>query len=741
MPNPRRAAHSCMWFLCAGLGGCDARLDAAPWMGPAVDASVRTPTRAASVRSEGAASARPLDAGDETQDAGARASTSAPIGAMAEGGNSGLGTTARAGAGGAVDDGTEPSGPSQPEVDPGVPPEVAAHAADWPLPNFDYDNTRRSNTNLDSRNIARLQEAWRFTLPSSSTAFGYFSANPLILGEAVYLQDMQSNVYVLERRSGRQRWSRCFDEPTFGPNGVALGWGKLFATVGDSRIVALDLQGGQDLWELSPELGRSEGMDIQPVVYAKQLYAATVPVSTSRGVYEGGAHGLLLAVDTETGAQRWSFDTIDSEDAWGDPDANGGGGAWYPPLIDARSGITYWGTGNPVPWPGTVDQPNGASRPGPNLYTSSLVAVGSADGALRWYHQDQPHDIFDWDFQITPVLVRSPDSSGADLVIGAGKTGAVAALDAQTGQLVWRTKVGRHDNDELTEFPAQSLTIYPGVLGGVMSAMAYADGVLYVPSVDLGMSYDGSLLVPEIAGGSGVLSALDVRDGSVLWAAKTQGACYGAATLANDMVLTSDETGRVYAFARDSGDELWHYDAPGGINAPLVVAGDDLIVAVGMDMGLIIALSLRAPEPTTGTAGSAAPAEAGSGAAGSGAAPSFEPTWTSVYREVIERPGCNGGPTCHAGTLAGQLDMSTSAGAYAALVGVPGMGAGSGGNVGCASTGLLRVAPNDPDNSLLVQKLEQPTPVCGQRMPPSGMLSAERLQQLRMWITNGALED
>jgi outer membrane protein assembly factor BamB len=533
----------------------------------------------------------------------------------------------------------------------------------------------------------------------------------------------------MSRASGQVLWSRMFNEATFGPNGVAIGWDKLFAAVGDSAVVAIELEGGKDVWKFAPELGKSMGIDIQPVVYGGQLYAATVPVSTSRGIYEGGTHGMLLAVDAETGMLRWSFDTVDSADAWGASDVNGGGGAWYPPLIDAERGLTFWGTGNPVPWPGTADKPNGASRPGPNLYTSSMVALGAADGALRWYYQDQPHDIFDWDFEITPVRVRAAAQSGGDIVIGAGKTGRLAALEADSGKLLWRTAVGKHENNELTEYPAQSITIFPGVLGGVMSALAYADGVVYAASVDASMSYDGNLLIPEVSG-TGALTAVEVSDGSVLWTAPLKGAAYGAATIAIDLVLTADETGRVYAFARETGAEVWHYDAPAGINAPLVIAGDDLLIGVGMDRGVLIALNLHA----TGTAPTQPPAAGSGGDSSSPGAGPAEPTWTAVYRDILQR-SCNG-PSCHGSLVAGQLKMSTAAEAYSALVGVAAMGAG--GAVSCSSTGLQRVAAGDPANSLIVQKVESATPLCGQHMPPGGNLTAAQIQQLRSWIASGA---
>jgi glucose dehydrogenase len=625
-------------------------------------------------------------------------------------------------------------------MDPSAPPEVAAHADDWPLPNWNYDNTRNPKTRIDSSNIANLREAWRFKFEISDLSGNYFvTSNPLIVGDTIYFQDMMSNVYAIDRAKGTQRWKRVFGKDTFGPNGIAVGHGKLFGLAGDSDIVALKLEDGSDVWKLTPTFTHSEGMDIQPVVYDGKLFVASVPVSTTRGIYAGGSHGELIAVEAESGKQRWSFDTVDSNNTlMTDPDAYGGGGAWYPPLIDSKRGLTYWGTGNPVPWPFTPDSANPGTRPGsPNLYTSSVVALDLKEGAYRWHYQDQPHDIFDWDFQATPLLARGASPSGEDVVIGAGKTGTVAALDPQTGKLLWRTKVGKHMNDELAEYPQQSITIYPGVLGGVMSALAYADGVVYVPSVDLPLNYAGTLLIPGVTGGTGTLTAIQVTDGKVLWTAPIASACYGAATIANDLVLTSDENGRVYAFARATGKEVWHFDAPGGgINAPIVVTGDTLLIPVGINTGMLLAMSLDA----TGSSSGAGGAGGSSGAAGSGSAGSGEATFTGVFRDVLQRPGCSGSPTCHASAVAGQLVMTSAAETYAALVGVKAMGSGSGAT-DCSTSGLMRVAPGDPDGSLLVQKLESASPPCGSHMPPGSTLASALIQQLRTWIASGAKND
>jgi glucose dehydrogenase len=477
--------------------------------------------------------------------------------------------------------------------DDAAPPEISAASDAWPLPNHDYDNTRAAfGGRINSATVSELHEVWRIPFDRGGP-FGYVTSNPLILGDRVFIQDMQSQVYAIERETGAIRFMYQSDAVTVGPNGVAVGWGKLFANMGDTGIIALDSDDGHVLWRFEPKLIASEGIDLQPIVYGASVFVSTVPASL-RGLYLGGSRGVIHALDVSDGHVRWRFDTVASDDLWGDPESNAGGGAWYPPLVDAERKLVYWGTGNPAPWPGSAEQPNGVSRPGDNLYTSSLIALDLEGGQLAWFHQEKPHDLFDWDFQNAPMRVRADrHGSFGELVIGSGKTGTVVALNPDTGKLVWRARVGRHENDDLSEVPIDSsISVYPGALGGVLTATAYAEGVVYVPVVDMATDYEGSSLQPDFASARGALTALDVRDGSRLWSAELPAACFGAATVVNDLVLTSDANGRVYAFVRDTGRELWHYDAPGGINAPLAVADDLLLVPVGIDHGMLIALRL-----------------------------------------------------------------------------------------------------------------------------------------------------
>jgi glucose dehydrogenase len=123
---------------------------------------------------------------------------------------------------------------------------------------------------------------------------------------------------------------------------------------------------------------------------------------------------------------------------------------------------------------------------GPNLYTNSLLALDHATGQLRWFQEVKPHDLWDLDFQAPPIFTTANvGGSAREVVIGSGKLGKVVAFDAATGEILWTTPVGLHQNDDVTGIsPGQTPTVSPGALGGVETPIAYADGVVYAPYLE-----------------------------------------------------------------------------------------------------------------------------------------------------------------------------------------------------------------------------------------------------------------
>jgi polyvinyl alcohol dehydrogenase (cytochrome) len=152
----------------------------------------------------------------------------------------------------------------------------------------------------------------------------------------------------------------------------------------------------------------------------------------------------------------------------------------------------------------------------------------------------------DFDFGAATLLVNG--LSAGDLVIGGQKSGVVHALNPDTGQLVWETRVGRG-----------------GIQGGVHFGMAANDKVLFVPVSDMedGRTYPD----PSRPG----MHALDLNTGRILWSTIHEDLCGGRAfchtgisqvpTVIGDLVVAGGMDGHVRAYRVDTGEIVWILDS------------------------------------------------------------------------------------------------------------------------------------------------------------------------------------
>jgi outer membrane protein assembly factor BamB len=357
------------------------------------------------------------------------------------------------------------------------------------------------------------------------------------------------------------------------------------------EVMALDPDTGEERWSVEVAVTPTEGINIQPQVVDDLVLVSTGPISLS-GIYTGGDRGTLYALDATSGEVVWSFDTVADDDLWGNPEVNSGGGAWYTPAVDPDAGLVYWGISNPAPFPGTPEYPNASSRPGPNLYTDSVVAIDLATGELAWYHQVFEADLFDRDHVHTMVVA----TEDGPLVVSTGKGGVVVGHDPLAGGELWRTEVGIHRNDDLTELDGPT-EVWPGTFGGVIAPPAHADGVVYVATLNAPsvlepdqQAYFGS----ELGTAPGEVVAVRATDGAVLWATEVPGDPTGGATVVGDLVFTATLQGTMLALARDSGEIVWEHEAPGGVNGWPAVAGDLIVWPVGMaEPPALLAFELR----------------------------------------------------------------------------------------------------------------------------------------------------
>ena len=122
------------------------------------------------------------------------------------------------------------------------------------------------------------------------------------------------------------------------------------------------------------------------------------------------------------------------------------------------------------------------------------------------------------------------------------------------------------------------------------------------------------------------------------------------------------------------------------------------------------------------------------GGDGSGLPPRLPPgTFGANFSEIqsnIFVPNC-ATTGCHLGAGAPQRLRLDDANSYGMLVGVP----------SSESSSTLRVAPGDPDNSYLIQKLEGSASVGAQMPLGAPALEQASIDVIRQWISDGAIDD
>lgn len=273
---------------------------------------------------------------------------------------------------------------------------------DWLMYRRTYDGWGYSPlARITPANVGRLKMVW--TLETGQVE-GH-EAPPMVSNGVMFVATPGNQVLAIDAKSGDLLWryKRAIPEdmlllhPT--SRGVGLYGDKVYFATADAVLVALDVKTGKEAWKTKVEdYTHGYYMTLSPLVADGR-----VMVGCSGG--ELGIRGFVAAFDAGTGKPLWKTYTVPApgepgSETWpkGDQWKTGGGPVWIMGNYDPATNIAYWGTGNGGPWMG--DQ-----RPGDNLYTSSVLALDVATGAIKGYHQYHPNDSWDWDEVSPPILV------------------------------------------------------------------------------------------------------------------------------------------------------------------------------------------------------------------------------------------------------------------------------------------------------------------------------------------------
>src|SRR2546423_574901 len=169
--------------------------------------------------------------------------------------------------------------------------------------------------------------------------------------------------------------------------------------------------------------GRPSAFEATPLVVDNVLYVST-------------PFGRVIALEPETGKQRWAFDARTGKLRWTwDPmpgQRTGAANAWSIISVDPERKLVFVPTGSASP------DYYGGERPGNNLYANCVVALRAETGERVWHFQTVHHDIWDYDVASQPALitVRKDGRDIAAVAVGS-KTGHLFVLDRETGRPIF----------------------------------------------------------------------------------------------------------------------------------------------------------------------------------------------------------------------------------------------------------------------------------------------------------------
>ncbi len=302
----------------------------------------------------------------------------------------------------------------------------------WPTYNGDYSGRRFSELHqINRENVSTLALAWAFQTNNSSPQG--LKSTPLLVAGTLYFTE-PDDIWAVDARSGRQNWHYHYHENEglhIGQRGVGMWKNKLYFETPDAHLLCLDARSGEVQWDVvlaDVKLGYWATM--APLIIRNHVIVGVSGDFTD-------LHGFIDSFDPETGKLQWHWNALPKpgepgSETWPkDSDAieHGGGMTWITGTYDPSLNLLYWGTANPNP------VLSGASRPGDNLYTCTIVALNPDTGKLVWHFQASPHDTHDWDAVQTPVIVDA-DFQGTPrkLLLQASRNGYFFVLDRTDGK-------------------------------------------------------------------------------------------------------------------------------------------------------------------------------------------------------------------------------------------------------------------------------------------------------------------
>lgn len=407
-------------------------------------------------------------------------------------------------------------------------------ATDWPMWQRDALHTGVSpDTALGASNAASITPIWERDTGTATYSSPIVATVPSIGKKLVIVGNQAGTLTAFDAASASRVW-------TFQAGGspiaasVAVANNTVYFGSTNRFVYALDAATGTQ--KCSFKTGGI--VYASPVVVDPDGNGPVVYVGDA-GISGGNDGGAMWAIDANTCAQRWTFNQ------WGSPPGSltGTAGTWSPPAFgrdatgralivvggsspdnavyafDAVTGAEVWRFQTQIFYAdGDVGAGVTISPPGVNGFARGVAYVAAKNRIM--YALDLQTGAEIWEYQMrADMFSANPSRSTASLLgrtLFFGDGTGVYAVDAITGQRVWKTTTTAPSIVEVTASPAVS-----GAPGDEVVFAADMNGVVY---------------------------ALRASDGTILWSFQTGSFVYSSPTVSGNQVFVGSDDGMLYSF-------------------------------------------------------------------------------------------------------------------------------------------------------------------------------------------------
>ncbi|SEF18673.1 PQQ-binding-like beta-propeller repeat protein [Jiangella alba] len=290
------------------------------------------------------------------------------------------------------------------------------------------DENGDGNAALHAVDLATGERLWEYPVPSSIVG------TPAVLGDTVFVGTLRAQLFAVDRHTGELVWQRDTEDAPEPNNQRAYGYyspavadGKVYwayqtryGPAGQGLLVALDPADGSELWA-SPMAGATMS-DGTPAIAGGQVFVGSQTADQ------------VLAFDAATGQRQWQSSAVL--------------GGWQDGIPAAADGRVFIGSNN------------------------GIIARDAATGRDLWSYRS-PHAS-----RVSSGATPSAPAVAGDVVYMGFPSGAVTALDARTGAVLWDRLLpgGTYTGGVLSSPVLSGETLFVGANNGFFYALDSVTG-------------------------------------------------------------------------------------------------------------------------------------------------------------------------------------------------------------------------------------------------------------------------